>query len=443
MTKNLFFLIFSFFLCVSVLVVDIKLEFDMPAEMFGPGSTFSLDLDVFNSGPTRNNAHLFVALSIGTGDFWFYPGWRLFPPDIDWETVNVSSGTGKTWSILPAFPWPEGAGAFDGALFLGAIVHNGELISNLADITFGWSETHQPTPTPGQPTPTPHEPTATQTPVPIEFVYISPGRFTMGSPDDEPCRKTRESPQHEVTLTRGLYMMQTQVTRQMWKDLKEVQPDLPYDPGSHHDTTMNHPVQGNTWYESVLFANLKSIQDGYQLCYFKDEDFTIPVDASNYTGGFIYCNFESGGYRLPTEAEWEYACRADTSGPFSCEEPGYNTLNCGMPSCTPGTLPILEQYAAFCANAPEKPKPAGSRLPNPWGLYDMHGNVWEWCWDWYDDYGPENVTDPTGPEIGQERLLRGGSWGTSAEGCRSAIRYCLNPSYRFESIGFRLVRTAP
>ncbi len=425
-----------------VTATDIELEFDMPGTMYGPGSLFFLDLDAINTGPDRNNAQLFVALTIGTGDFWFYPEWVHFPPNIDWETISLSSGATATWPILPVFAWPEGAGAFDGAMFLGAIVHNGILVSNLAEIFFGWTETPQPTPTPVQPTPTPATPTATPSVVPMDFVYIAPGSFTMGSPDDEPCRKSRESPQHEVTLTRGFYMMSTQITRQMWKDLKDVQPDLPYDPGSHHNTTMNHPVQGCSWFETVLFANLLSLHEGLTRCYYKDEGFSIPVDATNYTSGMFYCNFDANGYRLPTEAEWEYACRANTSGPFSFNEPEYRLETCEWESCEPGTLPTLELYVAFCANAPEMPMVVGSKLPNPWGLYDMHGNVWEWCWNFYEDYSPGHVADPKGPDFGQERLLRGGSWGTSAAGCRSAIRYVFAPGYRVPSIGFRLVQSA-
>ncbi len=116
------------------------LEFQMPDQMFGPGSVFYLDLHVINTGDYTENAMLFIALTVGTGDFWFYPDWVLFPPDIDWEMNDLPYALNDVWSILPEFSWPYGAGEFYGAMFLGAVMHEGELISNLAEITFGWTE---------------------------------------------------------------------------------------------------------------------------------------------------------------------------------------------------------------------------------------------------------------------------------------------------------------
>jgi formylglycine-generating enzyme required for sulfatase activity len=298
-----------------------------------------------------------------------------------------------------------------------------------------------PTPTPTGPTPTP---TPSSTPVPIEFVHISPGTYLRGSPDDEPCRGPAEGPQHEVTLTRGFYMMTTEVTRQMWADLKAAQPTLPDDPSKMEESrTMEHPVQRVTWYESVLFANLMSLRDGYTPCYYKDDEFTILVDATNYKTDSLYCNFDANGYRLPTEAEWEYACRAGTTGPFSTHEPNYSLINCDI--CTPcPPLDVLDSIAWWCGNAGMTTHPVATKLANPWGLYDMHGNVGEWCWDWSNDYQSEPVTNPTGPSTstGLYRRSRGGIMYFSARYSRSAYRASYTPDDRFISQGFRLVRTA-
>ncbi len=469
-------------ICV-VQAEDIAIELVMPGTMYGPGSLFSLDLNVINSGSALDDAQLFVALSIGTGDFWFYPTWEHYPPDINWETVDIPSASTDSWVILPEFGWPSAAGEFDGAMFFAAIIHNGVLMSNLADFTFSWSEEAQPTPTPelptstpglptstpglptstpglptstpmptstpelpthtpGTPTPTPTPDSSTPTPPPAipGYAYIPPGIFTMGSPETEPCRDPDET-QHQVTLTRGFYMMQTEMSRQMWADLKEDQPSLPADPSNpDYSPTLDHPVQYTNWFEAILFSNLKSLQDGYTRCYYKDAGYTIPVDSSNYTsGGIIYWDFYANGYRLPTESEWEYACRAETTGEFSCNETNYSAENCA--SCVSGTLPALEQHCVFCTNDPGITAEVGSKLPNSWGLYDIHGNLWEWCWDSYGPYPSGPVTDPTGSVTGSYGVFRGGSWSFPADDVRSASRHYNYLDLRVLNLGFRLVRT--
>ena len=431
---------------------QIQLDLQMPGTLFGPGSPFSLTLAVDNSGTAVPDAQLFVALSIGS-DFWFYPGWIHYPPDIDMKIIDIAAGTADI-GILPEFPWPSGAGSFQGAMFFAAVLGNGVLVSNLADFSFGWTEEPQPTSTPVSPTatpvpptstpvpptPTPTGPTPTVTPVPTDYVYIGPGTFTMGSPEEEFCREADET-QHTVTLTTGFHLLRTEVTRQMWADLKAVQPTLPDDPSFENSSpTMNHPVQYLTWTEALLFANLSSVRDGYTRCYYVDAGFTTPLDDTNYIDGPWFCNFDADGYRLPTEAEWEYACRAGTTSTFSVEEPAYTDGNCA--ECIAGTHPVLEMYSVYCANDEDSTGVAGSKLPNPWELYDMHGNVWEWCWDWYGDYPTGSVTDPTGPETGTDHMRRGGNWRFGAQIMRSASRFIISPDYRFTFQGFRLARTA-
>ena len=199
------------------------------------------------------------------------------------------------------------------------------------------------------------------------------------------------------------------------------------------------PLQNNSWYVSLLFANLMSLQNGFIQCYYTDAGYTIPVTALNYSSGPFYCNFNADGYRLPTEGEWEYFTRAGTSGPFSCDEPNYYAYNCHY--CAAGKHPTLEQYCVYCVNAPDRAEVVGSKLPNPWSLKDLHGNVWEWLWDFYADYPTEPMTDYVGPSSGYERVYRGGGWYKEPRYCRSAFRYRYLPSYASCDLGFRLVRT--
>ncbi len=300
------------------------------------------------------------------------------------------------------------------------------------------------------PTQTPtNMPTPTPTHAPGDLVATDPiignmrlapaGALTQGSPDMEPCGYPFEGPQFTHVLTKNIAVMETEVSRQMWADLKTAMPNLPKDPSYlHHSPTLKHPVQKVRWYQAVLFANLLSLENGFRQCYFMDPEFTEAVVDWNFTTEPIYCNFNANGYRLPTEGEWEYFTRAGTSGPFSCDEPNYNSGNCD--SCAEGTHPSLEKYCVYCADNLDRPEVVGSKLPNSWGLYDVHGNVWEWCWDWYADYPTELVIDYVGPGSGSGRVFRGGSWCDYACFSRSAYRAWIEPSIKNIYLGFRLVR---
>jgi len=265
------------------------------------------------------------------------------------------------------------------------------------------------------------------------------GVFTQGSPSDEPCRVSDED-QFNHILTRNLAVMETEVTQGMWEALDAVQSDLPDNPSSFSGS--DRPVEQVTWYEAVLFANLLSVQQGFTRCYYTDEAMTTPIDASNYNDNdTMYCHFNADGYRLPTEGEWEYFCRAGTTGPFWVNELNYDSGNCDL--CTGGLLPYLEQAAVFCANDPGGTAVVGGKDENPWGLRDVHGNVWEWCWDWYDsDYPTGSMTDYAGPGSGSDRVGRGGSWLNGALSCRSANRIYVSPDSRGNNLGFRLLRSS-
>jgi formylglycine-generating enzyme required for sulfatase activity len=272
---------------------------------------------------------------------------------------------------------------------------------------------------------------------------VASGTFTQGSPAGEACREIHEM-QFTHNLTRNLAVMETEITRQMWAALRAAQPTLPTDPSdTTYSPSMSHPVQQNTWFEAVLFANLLSVQNGYTRCYYTDVGFTTPITSSNDTTGPFYCNFGANGYRLPSEGEWEYFTRAGTTTAFSCDETNYTSGDCATSGCTGGIYTTLEQYCVYCANHPGTTAVAGSKLSNPWNLKDIHGNVWEWCWDWYAAYPGTSQNDYTGPTSGSDRMLRGGSWGDHARYCRSAQRGSLAPVTRYILLGFRLVRVAP
>ena len=177
-----------------------------------------------------------------------------------------------------------------------------------------------------------------------------------------------------------------------------------------------NPVEQVRWSDAVRFCNKRSELEGLRPCY----------DLKTWQ-----CNFDSDGYRLPTEAEWEYACRAGTSTAyFFGDDPSK-----------------LGDYAWFDKNSGGRPRPVGQKKPNPWGLYDISGNFWEWCNDFYkvDYYGESPRSDPKGPDAGQTKVVRGGAWRFSAERCRSAYRYNENPGYAdvcfgYDIYGFRCVR---
>jgi formylglycine-generating enzyme required for sulfatase activity len=242
------------------------------------------------------------------------------------------------------------------------------------------------------------------------MVRIPGGTFMMGSPDSEPERGGDEV-QHSVTVSSFL-MGRYEVTQ------REYQEVMGWNPSSFSGD--NLPVEYVSWYDAIEYCNARSQREGLTPAY--------TISGSNVTW-----DRSANGYRLPTEAEWEYACRAGTSTPFST---GNN---------------ITTSQANYDGNYPyngnpkgtyrEKTTEVGSFAPNAWGLYDMHGNVWEWCWDWYGDYTSGSQTDPGGPYTGADRVLRGGCWYSNGRDLRSAYRGRYYPSNRNVNLGFRLVRS--
>ena len=266
-----------------------------------------------------------------------------------------------------------------------------------------------------------------------------PQGFVQGSPATEPGSLREEQFTH--ILTRKIAVMETEVTRQMWADLKAQQPGLPPDPTDiRRGGGMDHPAQNVGWHDTILFANLLSLQNGLTRCYYVDESFSTPVNSSD--PGPVFCDYSADGYRLPTEGEWEYFARAGTTGPFSVRERNYNEKNHYDGDAS--DLPRLAKVAVFNPMEKVRTWPVRSLKPNPWKLYDVHGNVWEWVWDRYDKYPRGTVTDYAGPTVSsldiEDRSARSGGWtSVGAKWVRSAARGHGIDGYIDK--GFRLVRT--
>ncbi|MBP7050454.1 MAG: formylglycine-generating enzyme family protein [Phycisphaerae bacterium] len=237
----------------------------------------------------------------------------------------------------------------------------------------------------------------------IVLRLIPAGTFTMGSPESEAGRWDEEGPQHEVTLTRAFYCGKFEVTQGQWQQV------MGSNPCYFQNAGLDAPVESVSWDDCQEFLKALCEVEG------------VP----------------EGTYRLLTEAEWEYACRAGTQTPFC-----YGTdLDSSMANFD-GEYP----YGAGAEGVYRgMTTPVGSFQPNAWGLYDMHGNVWEWCEDWHGGYLSEPVTDPRGPASGGYRVSRGGSWLDIACICRCAVRYRLWPMRddRYGLLGLRLARTTP
>jgi formylglycine-generating enzyme required for sulfatase activity len=245
----------------------------------------------------------------------------------------------------------------------------------------------------------------------MSFVYIPPGTFTMGSPTDEGGRNSDET-QHQVTLTKGYYMQTTEITQGQWKAV------IGSNPSYFSSCGDNCPVEQVSWDDLQNFISKLNQADGRT-------------------------------YRLPTEAEWEYAARAGSTSAF------YNggITNTG---CSPLDT-NLDKIGWYCGNSCVSysggyncsswsgsgcsscgTHPVAQKQANAFGLFDMSGNVWEWCQDWYGSYPTTSVTDPTGANTGSYRVGRGGDWSYSAGYCRSAFRYSTYPSLRYGNLGARL-----
>jgi len=259
----------------------------------------------------------------------------------------------------------------------------------------------------------------------MKFVRIPSGTFMMGSPSGESNRDwDSDETQHRVTLTRPFYMQTTEVTVGQWRQFfrdSGYRTEAETGDGAYVWTGSEWETKKGTYWDNPNFS--------------QSDDYPVTCVSWNDCMEFVkWLNRKerAGKYRLPTEAEWEYACRAGTTTPF-------NTGNCLSTSEAnyDGHFPYTG-----CAEGQYRQKTVSvaSFSANAWGLYDMHGNVWELCSDWYGDYPSRAVTDPDGPSSGKDRVLRGGCWVLDAGYCRSADRDRAMPRGRHSFIGFRLVR---
>ena len=256
----------------------------------------------------------------------------------------------------------------------------------------------------------------------IEMIRIKAGIFTMGSSNSQDYWA---DPPHQVTLTKGFYIGIYEVTQEQYEAVTGVNPSRFNSHPASEEVQSRRPVEWVTWYDAIEFCNKLSVLEGLTPTY----TITGRSPASGYpiTSASVTANWDANGYRLPTEAEWEYACRAGTTT-------AYNTGNT-----------ISNDTGWYWDNSNSMTHEVGKKPPNAWGLYDMHGNVWEWCWDWYGSYGSGAQTDPVGASSdlgfdGSSRVYRGVSWGNSAGNVRSAGRLNDNPSYQGSTLGFRILR---
>jgi formylglycine-generating enzyme required for sulfatase activity len=244
-----------------------------------------------------------------------------------------------------------------------------------------------------------------------ELVSLQPGSFLMGSPEDELGRLGHEA-QHTVLLTHPFAIGATEVTQAQWRSVMGDDP-------SYFDGCDDCPVEQVSWFDAVAYCNTLSQLEGLEAVYRLDAGRVIWVQTVS-------------GYRLPTEAEWEYACRAGTTTAFY--NGGISVTGCDID-------PNLDAIGWYCGNDRWRTEEAAGKLPNAWELFDMSGNVWEWCWDWYEyDYPAGPLVDPCGPENGELKVTRGGSWYRLAQRCRSANRDFHAPGDRNTVVGFRVAR---
>ena len=387
---------------LSYAVPTVTIEADAGA--FEAGDTIEVSLSAANDDEALS-VDVYIGLILPDGDIWSaqYNGWsHSIEPWI--PNIYVPASFAMATAVFWTFDLPIGAppiGAAGDYAFAALLTYPDTFtyvsMASLAPFSYntgGGPSTH------------------------ITMVSIPAGSFTMGSPSDESEHDSGEGPQRTVNIS-AFEMSETEVTEKQFEDVMGWN-DCYYERGD------NYPVERVTWFDCVSFCNKLSEADGYTKCYTMTN---MGHDGDHITSAEVSCDFDANGYRLPTEAEWEYACRAGTTTRFYTGDSDSDLGPAGW----------------YYGNSGLQKRDVGEKQVNGFGLYDMHGNVWEWCWDWYSSgyYGsrPDPDSDPTGASSGSERVLRGGGWFSLAQNCRSANRYGGLPAYRISEYGFRVARS--
>lgn len=246
----------------------------------------------------------------------------------------------------------------------------------------------------------------------LDMVKVEGGTFMMGSRDDNKIAENDEQKQHEVTVN-TFEINKLEVSVWEWKDYcKKTKKALPVKQAWGWND--NYPITNVTWNDAINYCNWLSKQDGLKPAY-------------KIVGPNVVCDFSANGYRLPTEAEWEFAAKG-----------GNKSKNSLVSGST-----VTEDVAWYVKNSGRRPHAVGTKLPNELGIHDMSGNVWEWCWDWYNQeyYKIEDGKNPKGPIRGEKKSVRGGSWDSQENYLRTANRISTSPDKTNEFYGFRLART--
>jgi formylglycine-generating enzyme required for sulfatase activity len=254
-----------------------------------------------------------------------------------------------------------------------------------------------------------------QQPTIENFIFVEGGTFTMaGSSISDMIKElpaelswllSSEGPEHQVTVS-SFYIGKYEVTQKEWAEVIGINPS-----NSKGD---NLPIENVSWYDAIDYCNKRSIKEGL-------------TPAYQGSGDAITCNFKANGYRLPTEAEWEYAGKGGNKDRTLYEYAGSDDA---------------DSVGWYKSNSGGTIHPVGAKVSNSLGIFDMSGNIWEWCWDWYKGYSALAQTNPEGPLSGSERVIRGGGWDDKKSAASTTFRFKTNPSKRNGELGFRLVRSS-